>query len=363
VSSEKSTLLERYGWIAGMTAIFLALIWILKPIIALLAVSAAIAYVLDPIVDWFQRRRLSREVAIGILFITFIVFSLLIIVLMVPAFIVQSDSLSTDFLNLLDEIESTLVPINEWLAVEFGMVVDLQMLNLRESIPGWLEGSGGSLTDNVKWVAQGLFTQGLGLISTLINLALLPIFVFYLLKDWDDIKSRCLTLVPVKYRERTLSVMTEVDTRLSAFVRGQITVCLSLSLLYTIGLWLVECPLAAPIGLLSGLLFFIPYVGTAFGMLCGCLLALVAHGLSWEPLAVIGVFAVAQMIEGWILTPYIVGDKVGLSPLVVMICLIVGGSLMGIWGMALAIPLTAVLVVLGREWIAAYQQSTFFNSR
>ena len=118
---------------------------------------------------------------------------------------------------------------------------------------------------------------------------------------------------------------------------------------------------AIPIGVMSGLLFIIPYLGTAVGIVLSLLLGLIEFGLGPELIYVLLVFGIVQGIEGSILTPYIVGDKVGLSPLVVMIALIVGGSLMGIWGMLVAIPITAVMAVLASEWLSLYRLSDLFG--
>ena len=155
--------------------------------------------------------------------------------------------------------------------------------------------------------------------------------------------------------------MIEVDLRLNAFVRGQIKVCLALSVLYTIGLLIIGIDLAIPIGIISGLLFIIPYLGPVVGLFLSCLLALINFGISWHIIGVLAVFGLSQMLEGYILTPKLIGDSVGLSPLVVMISLLVGASLLGIWGMFLAIPVTAVLSVFAAEWLEHYKSSALFT--
>ncbi|MEC8423880.1 MAG: AI-2E family transporter, partial [Myxococcota bacterium] len=155
-------------------------------------------------------------------------------------------------------------------------------------------------------------------------------------------------------------VAKEVDRRLSAFVRGQITVSVIMAGLYSAGLLVVGIDLAVPVGVLSGLLFVVPYLGTAVGIVLATVLALLKFGIGWQLVQVAVVFAVVQGIEGYLLTPRIVGDQVGLHPLVVMVALIVGGSLLGIWGMLLAIPITAVLSVFGAEWLDLYRRSRVY---
>ncbi len=153
----------------------------------------------------------------------------------------------------------------------------------------------------------------------------------------------------------------EVDARLGAFVRGQITVCIILGVMYSTGLWLSGIDLAVVIGLLSGALFIIPYLGTIVGIVLATTLCLMKYGVDAHLVYVALTFAISQGIEGWVLTPRIVGQKVRLHPLVVMMALLVGSSLGGIWGMLLAIPVTATLNVVGIEWLEAYRASHVFH--
>jgi predicted PurR-regulated permease PerM len=193
------------------------------------------------------------------------------------------------------------------------------------------------------------------------NLALLPIFSFYLLSEWDRLVAFVGTLVPNRQRARTIRLAKAVDDRLAAFVRGQITVCVVLAILYSLGLWLSGIDLAFTVGMLAGALFVVPYLGTVVGAALGTILCLMKFGVDIHLLYVALAFAIPQFIESWYLTPKIVGDKVGLHPLVVMIALLAGGSLAGIWGMLLAIPLTAILDVLAREGLTIYRSSSAFN--
>ena len=189
-------------------------------------------------------------------------------------------------------------------------------------------------------LAEGLLTQGIGILNAILNLTLLPVFVYYLIKEWDRLVAAIDDLVPQAVRPRVRRVALEVDRRLSAFVRGQLTVSAIMALLYSIGLLLVGIDLAIPVGIMSGALFVVPYLGTAVGIVFGLILALMKYGFGIQLVWVLVVFGVVQFIEGYLLTPRIVGDSVGLHPLVVMVALIVGGSLLGIWGMLLAIPIT-----------------------
>ena len=168
-------------------------------------------------------------------------------------------------------------------------------------------------------------------------------------------------LVPVRHRKRVNRIAASVDERLAAFVRGQLTVCAVLATLYSFGLWAAGIDMALAVGLLSGALFVVPYLGTVVGVVLGTILCLMKYGIDIHLLYVALAFGIPQFIESWYLTPKIVGNKVGLHPLVVMIALLAGGGLAGIWGMLLAIPLTAVLDVLAREGLTVYRESNSYR--
>jgi predicted PurR-regulated permease PerM len=348
-------------WMLGLTCIVIAIFWILRPIFALLAASAGIAYICDPIIDSFESSGFSRTLGIAIFSILATIFILLFVLLLIPPIVNQIDSLSSDLSNLMIELQASLEPMAQKASSITGREIKLDFETLKALAPQWLNDSSPELQEKIVTFVKGLFTQGLGLVNTLLNLTLLPVFTFYLLRDWDKIVADINELIPLSMQPTVQKTMKEVDKRLNAFVRGQIKVCLALAILYTVGLLIVGIDLAVPIGIISGFLFIIPYVGTIFGVIISSLLALIQFGVTWHIIGVLGVFGVSQMIEGYLLTPKIVGDSVGLSPLVVMISLIVGASLLGIWGMFLAIPVTAILSVFVTEWLRRYKSSQLFT--
>ena len=351
----------RMLWGTGFTIIGIALLWVLRPVFAVLAASAGLAYILDPLVDWLEARGMSREGGIGVLFLSLFTTALITLLLLVPSFVVQGkdaiDGLAPFFIGLDEQLAPTLT----WVKEKTGYDIPVDLSDIQSTLPALIADNTARLQAWGSSLLHGLLTQGIGLLNAIINLTLMPIFIYYLLRDWDRMVAAIGQLVPKRYLSRVGRVATEVDERLGAFVRGQITVCLALAVLYSLGLLLVGIDLAIPVGVLSGLLFIVPYLGTAVGIVLGTLLALMKFGFSTKVLAVLVVFAIVQGIEGYLLTPRIVGDKVGLHPLVVMIALIVGGSLLGIWGMLLAIPITAVLSVLGSEYLQDYFDSATFK--
>ncbi len=353
----------RAAWAIGFGLVGLGLLWVLRPVLAILAASASIAYVLKPMVNWLERHRLSRDAAIGVIFLTTPVILSLVLLLFIPSMAKQIDAMGARIVPFIHDVDSVLGSSGQWLSAKTGKDIHFDLEELKTWGPEVVSEQWPKVQEKLTSLSKGLFTQGLGLLNALLNIALLPIFVYYLLSDGDRALAALRDLVPPRFLPRVERVAHEVDQRLSAFVRGQLTVCSALAVLYSLGLLIVGIDLAISVGTIAGVLFIVPYLGTAVGVVLGVLLALLKFGFSWEVLGVVAVFTVVQLIEGYALTPRIIGDKVGLHPLVVMVAIIVGASLMGIWGMFLAIPITAVLSVVAAEWIELYKRSQAYEAR
>jgi predicted PurR-regulated permease PerM len=351
----------RLWWGVGFAVVGALLLWVLRPVFAVLAASAGIAYILDPVVDWCERRGMSRERGIGLVFSALLVGTLATVLLLVPAFAAQAEQMGQRIAPFFVDLDSRVEPALDFVEAKTGRRPPLDVARIQQDWPSFAAELWPRVQDKAAAAAKGLLTQGLGVVSAILNLTLMPIFIFYLLRDWDRMIAAMGELVPHRLRPRVGRLAREVDQRLGAFIRGQITVALAMAGLYTAGLLLVGIDLAVPVGVLSGALFIVPYLGTAVGVVLGVALALLKFGFTWHAPAVIGVFVAVQLLEGSVLTPRIVGDKVGLHPLVVMVALIVGAGLMGIWGMLLAIPVTAVLSCFAAEWLAMYRASAAFG--
>lgn len=353
----------QWFWIIGGMIGLGLFFWLLKPVFALLAASAGIAYVCHPLILRLERHSLNRDQSIMMLIAIGVGVLLLFLLVILPPVVIQMDNLSQDLEQMIHNIEDTTQQLQSTLAERFGWSISFDLEFLKEKIPEWSANISSDWQQKGLDLGKGLLLKGVGFVSAILNLLLLPVFTYYLLYDWEVLLERIHTLIPQRFQGMVSETMIEVDERLNAFVIGQIKVCFALAILYSVGLLLVGIDLALPIGLLSGLLFVIPYVGTVFGIVSASVLALINFGVDWHIIGVLAVFGVSQMIEGYYLTPKIIGDSVGLSPMVVMIALIVGASLMGIWGMFLAIPVTAVLSVFTQEWLDGYQQSKLYLNK
>ena len=351
-------------WAAAFVAVTAGLFWLLSPVFAVLAASTALAYLLDPIADWLERRRLSREAAIGLIYIGGLAAVAVLVLVLVPSFLSQWEEIQ----GRLDGFEPDLYPRIEPVLVRLGEAVGQDLTlgaenveRMRARVPELIQENLPKLQALISRTGGELLTRGLGLINVVLNLTLLPIFVFYLLRDWDKLTQGLANLVPAPQRPRALRVAGEIDQRLSAFVRGQITVAMAMGGMYSVGLLVAGIDLAIPVGVLSGILAVVPYLGTAVGIVLSLVLALIEFGFDIHLLYVLMVFGAVQFVEGNFLTPRIVGDSVGLHPLVVMIAVIAGGGLLGVWGMLLAIPVTAALSVFGAEWLELYLASGVYR--
>lgn len=358
---EGPSLREQLGWAAIFLAVLSGLVWVLWPIVSILLAAAAAAYLLDPIADRMEARGHSRDVGIVIIFAVIGLSLGLAVVLMVPAMAAQILELSGNVRGYIDNLTGMIEPAAAFIESQTGHAIPVDLAELKASLPELIQRMSPDARSEIQNFATQFFASSLGIFTAIMNLALLPIFTFYLLSEWDRMTAFVRALVPVRHQTRVNRIAGAVDERLAAFVRGQLTVCAVLAVLYSLGLWAAGVDMALTVGLLSGALFVVPYLGTVVGVVLGSVLCLMKYGVDIHLLYVALAFGIPQFIESWYLTPKVVGDKVGLHPLVVMIALLAGGGLAGIWGMLLAIPLTAVLDVLAREGLGLYRQSGAFS--
>ncbi len=244
-----------------------------------------------------------------------------------------------------------------WLEQQFGVTLALDFESLKALVAEHMEEARGLSLQLLAGVKSG----GLFLVAVLVNLVLIPVVMFYLLRDWDMIGERLYALVPRNWLAKVRTIGGDIDGVLAEFLRGQLMVMLVLAAYYALALSLAGLDRAVAIGLLTGLLVFIPYVGYGLGLILGVLAALLQWS-GWGPfLAVLAVYAVGQLLEGYVLIPYLVGDRIGLHPLAVIFALLAFGQLFGFAGVLLALPASAALLVGLRHLRAAYLESPVYR--
>jgi predicted PurR-regulated permease PerM len=329
----------RNNWLIAI-AITGWLLWLLAPVLTPFVASALLAYISDPLADRLQRLGLPRTVAVVTVFILIFVGLGLVVLLVVPLIQTQVTALLEALPGIISQIEQVWLPkISGLLDVEAGEEIGFGPFLARYSD---MAGSWGAT------VLMSLSRSGGALAAAVISLFLIPILTFYLLRDWDALLQKVSAIIPSAQRATIVSLAQQTDDVLSAFLHGQILVMLALSVMYGVGLSLVGLEFAIAIGVVAGLVSFVPYLGFVFGI------ALAGLTVSLEPdpllrlLGVVATFSFAQFVEGSVLTPKLVGDRIGLHPVMVIFAVAAGGQLFGFFGILLALPVAAVLSVMVR---------------
>lgn len=329
----------RTNW---MVAIALTgwLLYLLAPILTPFIAAALLAYIGDPLADRLQRLKMPRTVAVVSVFIlTFLAMGLLVL-LVVPLIQMQVSALMDALPGIITEVEQVWLPrVSEWLGIPAGEDIGFAAFMARYSD---MAGSWGTS------VLRSVSRSGGALAAAVISLFLIPILTFYMLRDWDSILNHVGALVPAAQRDTIFRLARETDDILGAFLRGQVLVMLALGIIYSIGLSLVGIKFALAIGVVAGLVSFVPYLGFVIGIGLASLTVAMEPEPLWMLVGVIATFSIGQMIEGSLLTPKLVGDRIGLHPVIVIFAVIAGGQLFGFFGILLALPAAAVLSVLVR---------------
>jgi predicted PurR-regulated permease PerM len=323
-----------------------------------LFIAFAMAYILNPAVVFLENKRVSRIVSILIVFCTALVFCSGFTIFLVVSI---SGELSNIQLNLpgyaqhLYEISPA--TIKSYLGIETPEKLNFRLNELLQQARSMSP----DLIKPLLAFLQKAFSSTIGLILALLGYFIIPVYLFYLLADWPQLKQFVESFIPERYRNAYAEKLGEVDTVLAGFIRGQLSVCAILAVLYSIGLYFIGIDLAIAIGTLAGITFIIPYVGTVIGIILSVIMAFLKFHDILHPLLCLGWFCLVQGLEGMVITPKVVGDTVGLHPLVAIVALLIGGQVFGIMGMLLAVPVTAILQVFLRSLTIWYRNSEFYR--
>lgn len=331
------------------------LVYLLAPILTPFVAGALIAYLADPWVDWLARWRLKRLTAVVLVFTVITLVVVLVLLWVVP---LLADEVGNFFDNLpayFRWFQTRAVP---WLQKHLGL--KLRVANLEQAVSmftaDW-QASGGAID-----ALLSISHSGAVLVSWVLNLVLIPVVVFYLLRDWNLLLQRLHDLLPLRWTPWVVKLATEADDVLSAVFRGQLMVMLVLGVFYSLGLWLIGLHLGLVIGLFAGLVSFIPYGGFIAGASVAAITALAQFDELWPVASVLIVFGVGHIIEGMWLTPWLIGNRIGLHPVAVIFAALAGGQLFGFLGVLLALPIAAVVMVLLRHIHDIYKGSGLYGA-
>lgn len=326
-----------FGAIAGLVLIGY-LIQALSPVLTPFMFGAILSYVGAPIVAWLALKRVPRAAGAVVVIVAFVGFMAGMVLVVAPLISNEVASIAEKFPDLLARAQSQWLP---WINQTFGLSLSLDFSQLKT-----LAAENKSVVSDItSRIAGSAKLGGQVLITLLVNLTLIPVVMFYLLRDWPQVIEGVDSLMPRAMKSSVRELAREIDGVLSEFLRGQGLVMIALASYYCVALKIVGLEFALPVGLVTGLLVFIPYVGFGLGLILGMLAALTQFSTPGPILAVAAVFAVGQILEGFVLVPYLVGDRIGLHPLAVIFALMAFGQLFGFVGVLLALPLSAALLV------------------
>jgi predicted PurR-regulated permease PerM len=338
----------------SILALFILLLWLLSSILVPFVLGMAIAYFLDPVAAWLQRRRLSRTVATLVILVAFYGVGLMLVLLLAPTIFEQIVGLVQRLPTYLSTVYAMLAPAVDWMVAHVNLGADADLskpLQAAQSLVGPLGG-----------VLNRVFERGLAVVNLLALLSITPLVAFYLLRDWPRIVAAIDNGLPRQHADTIRTQAREIDRVLAGFARGSATVCLILALFYGVALSLVGLDFGLTIGLTAGAVSFIPYVGTIFGLSTSLGVALFQFWPDWVMVVVVlAIFLGGQVVSDYVLTPRLVGEQVGLHPLWVIFGLFAGGALFGFVGMLIAVPACAVIGVLARFTIARYKESPLYG--
>jgi len=344
---------QLWAWLA-IAAAALWLLWLLSPILAPFLFAAILAYVLDPLVERLTGPRVRRMFAVVLVLLLALALLVAFALVVLPLFVKELGMLVDRLPAFLAWVNQQLAP---WLKETLGVAFQLDVETVKSIAGGILAGN----QDVVGALLGSLKVGGLALIAFFVNLLLVPVVLFYLLRDWHGIVARVDALIPRRLHARALVIVREVDAVLAEFLRGQLLVIAVMSVYYVAALWLSGLQFALPIGLITGVLVFIPYVGSLTGLVLASVAALMQFGAAPGVLWVWLAFAIGQALEGMAVTPWLVGERIGLHPVAVIFALLAFGQVFGFFGVLLALPASAALLVALRHLRQAYLAGPLYN--
>lgn len=357
---------RRYLYLLAKVAFFAALLYAgvqlfgnLAHVLVPLGLSFLIAYLLDPVVDWFEERGVHRTLAIFIILIGFLAGVGIFVVVIAPTLVEQVGDLATDKIpHFIRGLRGRYMDYNALVEKKTGYVMPQTVAETFEAYGQKLQDLVSEMVNRITSMTGDVLRGTVGVMTYLANVFLVPLFIFHYLRHFNRIKAFALDLVPLPHRDRVLAKATRIDQVVGRWFRGQLTVAVTLGALYALGLFIVDVKMGIAIGILAGLLAIVPYLGFMIGLTIALLMSGLDPAAGWGQIfAVLAVFTLVQTLDAYFITPKIVGDKTGLSPVMVIVSLLIGASLFGFVGVLLAVPTTAVIRVLLLDAIADYKRS------
>ncbi len=345
----------RWKWLI-LIAVVVFVLYMLGSSLTPFIVAALFAYLFNPLVERFERWGMSRTLAVSLLFVLLTLVFTGILIGLVPLIERQISNLLGQLPNWIDWFRANATP---WFHDRLGL--DVEIPDLREITDMlqqyWKEAGGVAAT-----VVAKVSKSGLAIVGWMLNLVIIPVAAFYLMRDWELLVDRVHALIPRSVESTVSRLARESDKTLGSFLRGQLSVMIILGLIYGVGLWLVGISVGPLIGMIAGLISFVPYMGAIVGLAMGVIAAVVQYQDVFHIAMVVMVFVIGQSLEGYVLVPKMVGDSIGLHPVAVMFAILAGGELFGFVGVLVALPVAAVAMVVLRYLYGRYTESELYQS-
>ncbi len=344
----------RFKWLI-LIALIGWLLYLMGPAMAPFIIAGLFAYLFNPVVEKLERRGVSRSIGVSLVFLVLTLVLVGIVLVLIPFM----DKQVTRFIEQLPRWTTWARDVaTPWIEQHFGVSLDMfDSEGLVAMLQGHWKEAGGFATTVLARVSK----SGFAIIAWALNLVIIPVAAFYLLRDWNIVIDRIHALVPRSIEPVVTRLTRESDETLGGFLRGQLSVMIILGTIYGIGLLSVGISVGPLIGMIAGVISFVPYLGAIVGVSMGVIAALAQYQDSYHVVLVLIVFVVGQLLEGYVLVPKLVGDKIGLHPVAVMFAILAGGELFGFVGVLLALPIAAIVMVLLRYAYERYTQSEMYQ--
>lgn len=339
-----------------LCAVSLVLIYFLQPILAPFLAGIILGYLGDPLVDRLEKYRVNRTLGVLVVFLVFTAVFATALLVILPKVASELGELIRSIPAFLQWLQETVSP---WLVASFGVdPFDVRFDSLASQVKDHWQQAGGVIGALLTYATQSsiAFMGALGMVG------LTPVVAFYIMRDWDLIISRIHEMIPREMEPTAVKLCQECDEVLGAFLRGQLLIMFLLGCIYSLGLYFVGLDLAILIGMLAGLASIVPYLGFIVGILAASVAALFQFQDLIFLVYVAIVFGIGQTLEGTVLTPLLVGDRIGLHPVAVIFAVLAGGQLFGFVGVLLALPVAAVVMVFIRHFHEQYLASEYYGA-
>ncbi|CAN0516853.1 unnamed protein product [Ectocarpus sp. 12 AP-2014] len=333
-----------------------SLVYLLDAVLMPFIAGMILAYLADPLANRFQRWGMNRPLAVSSVFLVLLIILVVSLLILIPLIVQQLKQLGDAVPGVFDWVENVLAPqVQEWTGYDLATELD----NVQEMLAENWRDAGGYLAQALGQIGR----SGMAFATWITYVALIPVVTFYLLLDWNRLLASIANLIPRQFADDTFRLARRCDEVLSSFLRGQLLVMMCLGVIYAVGLTLMGLNFGLLIGFISGLVSIVPFLGFIVGLIIAVVVALFQFGSWWGVVGVIAVFSVGQIAESVVLQPKLLGDKIGLHPVAVIFAVLAGGSLFGLTGVLLALPIAAVILVLLKEVKIRYQHSELYNDK